>query len=363
MGAPRTPPAQVPSWFAIAGVLFGALTLGFFMYLVLTDKIFPCDKHFFIVVVFSFGTALSSSFLGGSATAKGQLPISPQYSLAVSTYGGIGVLVTCLALGYVLYVKDCIDPKPIVVQEPVLIENGALMLRFESEGGEDESTPDKVRCLGARAAESTFQVILTNYGKPVAGKEIKCNLKGDSALVARLNMERTSITDVNGYAPFTYVVPAKSEKFSGTDVRFDFVVGETRYLFSKSVFCLCDASLDCAPADSVAAIPKPFDSRWRKKGSRVRYAKAGLTVQSCTSGDCAGPGSIQLAVKLDNPKDTITTSTGELRKGSTKNDFEDNETYTFTRGKKQFWMEVSLKLDTGDKKNPTRFRVRVGQDE
>ena len=40
----------------------------------------PCESRFLVVIVLAFGAALASSFLGGTAAAKGKLPI-PEIAL------------------------------------------------------------------------------------------------------------------------------------------------------------------------------------------------------------------------------------------------------------------------------------------
>ena len=101
---------RVPSWFPIAGYCTGVVTLLFFMALVIAsvfDHTVPQGGRFAVIVVLALGAAMSVTFLGGEAAARGDIPIpfSKTRPLAFSATGGISVLIVLLALGYVLYVK------------------------------------------------------------------------------------------------------------------------------------------------------------------------------------------------------------------------------------------------------------------
>jgi hypothetical protein len=99
----------MPKWVTIAGVIFGAITLFFFIGLTLASVFnfeVPAASRFLVVVVLSFGAATSVSFLGGAATAQGKIPLpgSPKNTFAVTTAGGVAVLLILLLVGYYLYV-------------------------------------------------------------------------------------------------------------------------------------------------------------------------------------------------------------------------------------------------------------------
>jgi len=66
----------VPAWFMVAGVIFGALTLLFFMTFLIVSMFHPVPpgSRFLVLIVLALGTALSSAFLGGTAAAAGRVP-------------------------------------------------------------------------------------------------------------------------------------------------------------------------------------------------------------------------------------------------------------------------------------------------
>ena len=102
--------AVSPKWVGITGAALGATTLLFFMSLALAS-IFkhevPAESRFLVLVVLSFGAAMSVGFLSGAAVATGRIPLPGNLNnaMAVSTSGGIAVLVILLLVGYHLYVK------------------------------------------------------------------------------------------------------------------------------------------------------------------------------------------------------------------------------------------------------------------
>ena len=99
-----------PKWVGVTGVVSGVMTLLFFMGLALAS-IFkhevPAGSRFLVLAVLSFGAAMSVGFVSGAAAAKGKIPLPAPFNnvIAVSTSGGIAVLVILLLLGYHLYVK------------------------------------------------------------------------------------------------------------------------------------------------------------------------------------------------------------------------------------------------------------------
>src|SRR6202163_2292456 len=62
----------------LAGFISGALTLLFFMLIVILSILnyaIPCSGRFPAVAVLALGVALGLSFIGGAATAEGTLPL------------------------------------------------------------------------------------------------------------------------------------------------------------------------------------------------------------------------------------------------------------------------------------------------
>lgn len=109
---PKTPPRSIES----AGLLFGTLVLLFFMVLVVASVFeysVPCDSRFLVVVVFALGVALAFSFIGGTAAAKGQLPLPAlkEHPVAVGATGGFAALLIILLVGSLTYASgaDCSD--------------------------------------------------------------------------------------------------------------------------------------------------------------------------------------------------------------------------------------------------------------
>jgi hypothetical protein len=108
-----------PAWAFVTGAAFGGLTLLFFMALVLLaafDRPIPCESRFLVVVVLALGGALASSFIGGSAAAKGEIPlrIATRNPIGFSVFGGIAVLLLLMVVGHFGYGTACaaaaIDP-------------------------------------------------------------------------------------------------------------------------------------------------------------------------------------------------------------------------------------------------------------
>jgi hypothetical protein len=99
---------QFPVWASKAGVVFAAVTLVFFMILVILSvfgNTIPENASFPIASVLALGLAFASAFMGGDAAAKGQLP-SPflnKYPVQFSITGGIAVFVIVFLFGIELY--------------------------------------------------------------------------------------------------------------------------------------------------------------------------------------------------------------------------------------------------------------------
>ena len=116
--SPPPSPGSNPStglaqpWVMIAGALFGALTLIFIMGLVLLGVAgheVPCNTVFLVNITVSLGAALAAAFLGGNASAKGNIPFL-QNSLATSVTGGLAALVIMLIVTFGLIGKNNCPP-------------------------------------------------------------------------------------------------------------------------------------------------------------------------------------------------------------------------------------------------------------
>ena len=97
----------IPPWFQRAGFVVGTITLLFFMFLVvagISGHGVPLESRFPVVAVLALGCALATTFLGGEAVATGKIPFfSNAHPLAISTSGGVAVLVIVLVLGHYFY--------------------------------------------------------------------------------------------------------------------------------------------------------------------------------------------------------------------------------------------------------------------
>jgi hypothetical protein len=100
---PQKPSSEAPKWVVVAGVLFGALTLIFFMVLVIYSA--PLNNpstRLPLVIVLALGVALSASFLGGAATVSGRIPLPGNMDpVAFSAAGGIAVFIIVFLLGWI----------------------------------------------------------------------------------------------------------------------------------------------------------------------------------------------------------------------------------------------------------------------
>jgi hypothetical protein len=109
----NVPPQPAPSplaqpWVMILGAIFGALTLLFFMGLVLLGVAgheVPCNTVFLVNITLSLGAALAVAFIGGNASATGAIPFL-QNSLAVSVTGGFAALIIMLVVTFNLFGKN-----------------------------------------------------------------------------------------------------------------------------------------------------------------------------------------------------------------------------------------------------------------
>ncbi len=96
-------------WVPAVGAGFGFLTFLFFASLVvasLNGRSVPPDSRILVVSVLAIGIALSASFLGGTASASGKLPLPwGMDPVSFSVVGGIAVFVIVFLVGYASYVK------------------------------------------------------------------------------------------------------------------------------------------------------------------------------------------------------------------------------------------------------------------
>ena len=109
----------------IAGLIFAAVTLLFFMSLVVAaifNHDVPPSARFLVLIVLALGAAMSTGFLGGAAAARGDIPIpgAADKALAVSLTGGIAVLIIVLLVGYFTFIRGANEvPSQILITLPV----------------------------------------------------------------------------------------------------------------------------------------------------------------------------------------------------------------------------------------------------
>jgi hypothetical protein len=108
--APEPGPPQVPDWFPIAGVVFAAVTMLFFMGLVvalLRGVPLPNDAgtKFTLTALLAICAGFTFTFLGAKAVAKGVLPIPflKDKPIAFSAAGGVAVFIIVYVLANIYY--------------------------------------------------------------------------------------------------------------------------------------------------------------------------------------------------------------------------------------------------------------------
>jgi len=105
---------SVDKWIPIAGYVSGSVTLVFLMVLVFAD-IALCDQRGLVAVIAGFGFAMAFGFIGGSAAARGNLPVPfmSKQPIAFSVAGGAAVfVVSTLLVTSVFSDNDCAPSGP-----------------------------------------------------------------------------------------------------------------------------------------------------------------------------------------------------------------------------------------------------------
>ena len=100
----KTKIQDIPQWISTAGAIIGIMTLLFFMLLILMvvtiEDIDIVKAYSLIPIVLAVGIAISTSFIGGTAAAKGNIPIPfiKEYPMTFSVSGGIAVFFLTLMI-------------------------------------------------------------------------------------------------------------------------------------------------------------------------------------------------------------------------------------------------------------------------
>ena len=235
--SPTAMPPSIPSWVPRAGVVFGAITILFLMSLVLLAVFgyeIPCNSRFLITLLISFSGALTAGFVGGTAAAKGSIPLldAKKYVVEFSVGGGIAVLVILLLVTPYVYRSDPCDPKVTTCEEE--IENLATYLkpdRLHLASNEFGSVRSCVEALVGveerhKAAEKLISVIFSEVGSPPISRQLR-NLRTN---VIRLVRE-VRVTD------FHTLIPDK--KLDGLDLfHMDFSNTDLRGVRFRSSFLI-----------------------------------------------------------------------------------------------------------------------------
>jgi hypothetical protein len=166
-----------PKWVWIAGAVFGAATLIFFMVLVIAAVLgreVPANSRFLVLVVLAFGAAMSAGFLGGTASAKGtvRLPEALNTPIAVSTTGGVAVLVVVLLVGYYFYVKPAFPARSQII---TLLPSGIPRYFIV-----DNLTPDALADVGQFRSLGNRQFLYMEFLPGKALGKVRLTYPGDA---------------------------------------------------------------------------------------------------------------------------------------------------------------------------------------
>ena len=100
---------SVPAWFPLAGAIVLGVELIYFMLLAVLSLSLKLsyDTRQLLTIVLAIGAAASVFFLGGSASAKGHIPLpfAKVKPMAVAVSGGVAALVIVWLLGYWIWAK------------------------------------------------------------------------------------------------------------------------------------------------------------------------------------------------------------------------------------------------------------------
>ena len=204
MNASDPPPTLTPSWVVIIGAAFGAITLIFLMILVILavrGQEVPCNSRFLIGLVLSFGAALATAFLGGSAAAKGNIPLpyAKTHPVQFSATGGVAVLVIVMLFARFTYASDDCATKISACENE--IDNLATTLtqkRLDDAPARYASVRSCVEALTGleqrhKAAGGLISVVFTDVGGPPVPKRLR-NIRAEViGLVRKIEVTELSI--------------------------------------------------------------------------------------------------------------------------------------------------------------------------
>ena len=182
--SPTPTPSSIPPWVPRAGVVFGAITILLLMSLVLLAVFgyeIPCNSRFLITLLFSFCVALATAFIGGTAAARGRIPLLDpnKHVVHFSVTGGGAVLIVLLLITPYVYRSDHCAPRVTACENE--IENLATSLRPDRLDLARDRFMSVRLCVEAlagyeernRAAEKLVSVIFSDVGRPPIPRQLR----------------------------------------------------------------------------------------------------------------------------------------------------------------------------------------------
>ncbi len=110
IGESKKPTGPPPPWVPIVGVTFLGLAVVFFMGLVVSGL--QVQDRGLVCIVLALATSIGSGFLGGSASASGQISVPILSPVTFGVTGGVAVFVIILLLCHFLYTPPPTPPCP-----------------------------------------------------------------------------------------------------------------------------------------------------------------------------------------------------------------------------------------------------------
>ena len=331
-------------WVAVVGALLGSLTLLFLMALVLLSvygREVPCNSVYLVCAVLSIGAALAVAFIGGNASATGNIPldIARTNPLSISVGGGVAVLLIMLVVTTTLFKRADCETKTsggavnfiVALSQVPRVENWLSLwtVYFGQEPNSDQhaliialgernsgSAPAQYTKVGKKLTEARtvaqIQSALDKYDFVACGGDFRFEIK-DGLLVCS-----------NGY-PVTYIRSPSRSSSKGTELivlhhtASASSLGSMVNLFSGNtvnasyhiIISRSGAFVQLVPFDSAAW--HAGDSKWKGAGN-VNSRSIGISFinvgQVAADGMAGAGGPFERAIPREFVV-TIKNSTGE----------------------------------------------------
>ena len=178
--------SATPTWAPVAGLIFGAVVLVFFMVIVV-GAIFgfevPAAGRFPLVVVLSLASALSGHFLAWDAAAKGRLPLpgAEGYSFTVGLGSAVTILLIVLIIGDQIYLS----------RAPVVKLESHLLSIVENT---KKSNKDRLEAFGQLRREFAGQYYVKFSRRDFSGIELH-NLELSNGYFEETNFSKAILYD------------------------------------------------------------------------------------------------------------------------------------------------------------------------